>query len=343
MSPTASLFSPFRAPCVGQLAPSPSIVSVAHPLCFGSLSSLNSTATLVRPARRSRGKCCNKYACTQNAEALCAARIAKEPCNDVCPACYRRVVVTRANPSNGVDCCPVIRCVYNPRDCCNMRDNKACPQPTCDSDLENAVQYAPVVAPQLNCCPRLRCEADAAAVCARRVELDPLGPNTACGACELPAMTREADPANGRCWDRFECLPSPDRCCGFNSSTCPAAPDCGPFADAFVSRPVDAYAGQCCPTYSCANNNTLICDAFTCEYESAEAYMAERCPNPPGRDWYFVEIKRPADVASGICCPKYKCRETTEKKLYDVEQNLSGRRRRRRRAAATTAAPVTTV
>ena len=301
-----------------------------------------SSAVLAREAKPDKGKCCDKYVCTQDQSALCAARRLKQPCNDVCPACYSRRVVTPANPAAGI-CCPVIRCVYNAATCCSTRTNKNCPLPDCDLEFENSVVTVNSNSAQLRCCQRRRCEVDPVKVCAAKVLRDPLGPeNPVCSSCEVAVETREADPANGRCWPRVECLPDPtDRCCGFDNSTCEAPPVCGPFTDLEVVRPVNRVEGQCCTRYACVNNNTRICDAFQCDFNSAADYMAARCPNPRGRNWYTVEEKRAADPAAGRCCPKYKCRETVEKKLYDAESALRRRRRRRRSSAATTAAPTT--
>lgn len=294
--------------------------------------SFSSSGTLQRAARPDKGKCCDKYSCSQDFDAFCANVTAKQPCITVCPTCHTTVVEMEADPSAG-RCCPIISCEFDAQTCCDIRDNQNCPTPSC-SPLEDVVTLETATPASYDCCPQLACRPNAERVCAAKREEDPLGPDqTACASCEIAVVTRPYNAARGECWDRFECVPDPTNlCCNFDNSTCASEPECGPFADLVVTEPIDVLTGQCCERFACMDNYTKICDAFVCEYPTAESYMAARCPNPAGRNWYFVEVSRPMSIEEGRCCDRYKCKETVEKQLYDAQRDT--RRRRRRRTSA---------
>lgn len=235
-----------------------------------------------------------------------------------------------ADPTVG-RCCPVISCNFNAAAACAGRTNNDCPVPTCDP-LEDLIIVEEPRPSSLDCCTQYRCVPNAERVCAAKVELDPLGPNNQpCAACELTVIVRPARPSDGVCYPETQCVPDPsNQCCGFDFDSCAAEPNCGPFADSVIVQPADLSQGRCCDRFACVDNYTRICESFQCRHIDAADYQADNCPNPTNRNWYFVEIKRPADIASGRCCPTYKCRETIEKKLYDAESSLRRRRRRRR-------------
>lgn len=311
-----------------------SISSHSLPTVLSATRPRDSYLRLVRPAKPSKGKCCDKYRCETDFEALCANITANAPCptSADCGICSTAQVTALPDPESG-RCCPTFTCVRDAQCLCDNRTNTDCPVPTCNA-LEDLVLVEAADPDSNDCCDEYKCEPNNERICeAQNIADGYTGP--VCDDCKLPVVTVPARTERLRCQDEWVCVADPtDLCCGFNSSDCAAPPTCGAFEVLERTREIDILEGVCCESFKCVKNYTEVCANIPCEYASAAEYMADRCPNPEGRDWYFVIVKKEADPENGVCCPKYKCRETAEKKVYDLERKSSRRRRRRSSAAS---------
>jgi hypothetical protein len=264
-------------------------------------------------------------------EAVCRNLTAALPCatSADCGMCSTPQITSFADPAAG-RCCPDFTCNLDKQCLCDMReDPPSCPIPTCDP-LEDLVLTEQPDPDNNDCCAQYECQPNNERICEAQLILENYT-SPSCPSCELPIIIREARPERLRCKPDFVCVPDPtDRCCGFDNSTCAAPPTCGAFEYLDQTREIDIIAGQCCEEFRCFKNFTAVCANLPCPYTDSNDYQAKVCPNPIGRDWFFVEIRQPADIEAGVCCPTYVCRETVEKQIYDLEQRSSRRRRRRR-------------
>jgi hypothetical protein len=342
-------------------------------------------AKKVDVADPARGKCCDKYACETNKVKLCENTVERTPCvtEATCPACYHAETSEATDVDNG-KCCPTIVCVRDNACMCDNREGvNQCPMPTCDPDFEYEVVLAEATYDA--CCPVWTCQRNLNAICAAKWEsyeytthdgtemtgFDPVDtPQQICGPCQEVKWLKQANPASGRCFPEWKCVPVADKCCqstldfgegvrtadGLQECT-DFQPDCnamGPCMESVLVRPRNENKGRCCDTYSCGIDHQCACGLITCPFVDAVEYKSVVCPDKPLREesaffgdnnakiFYEVDVQD-ANPAAGKCCPTYRCRETAAKKVKDLRLAKRKAKRASRKAAkaaaSTTARP----
>jgi len=310
-------------------------------------------ATLRRPAMEGKkGRCCDEYKCRTNHTILCDNLNAKNPCPDhsSCPLCHKYEIVTPASPEDG-KCCPEARCVPDHVCLCsNMVDT--CPEPVCDEDHEYPIVLFEADPAAHRCCPIKTCQANLTSICeAERARISWVpGSESNCAPCEQYVETRVADYAQGRCLPEFKCIPlgqevlpagdsrdlgfpsiplnasTPvDKCCGFNTASCLTKSDfllgqCE-YVEEVVS--VDTFNGPCCPKFKVFVNHTCTCENTVCPFTNATVFKEANCPethrgafkDDKADHWAVDEVGANPDL--GICCPKFTCRKTAERLLWE--------------------------
>lgn len=300
-------------------------------------------AFLVRKAQTNvEGRCCDDFKCKVDATALCENRKEKTPCptEATCPLCHSAVVRTPADPENG-QCCDQIACVPDPVCMCtttNGGGNAACPEPTCDEVAEGfALQY-PVTLYEASpsegrCCPIKTCQEDVVAICnaeRTRIAWDSSEAVLCPSACEDLQIIEEEDLLTGKCFPTYKCIPSPDVCCGFDTTTCAPMPTDEGLCESYeVETVADPANGPCCDQYKLVVDQQCVCDTLdtaaggdACPYADADAYRTDVCPETlSGGAAAYTVTTTPANPADGRCCPNYKCVKTSEKLLQDLRAN----------------------
>jgi hypothetical protein len=119
-------------------------------------------------------------------------------------------------------------------------------------------------------------------------------------------LLQRADPARGKCCDKFKCRTDYTALCErevqvtpcVDSSTCPACH----YAE--ISQPSDPSSGKCCPDIVCVEDTQCMC--------TQREEWKQDCPIPEcDEDYEFLVIL--AEATADSCCPVYTCQRDLTK------------------------------